>query len=199
MMGSIETTQGDSIDSNSTSVLFVRAARNPRKALIMPWNAPNTYTFDTFVHSHLYFNASPMERTPYTSDTLIDTLHWLHDPLNFLSTGIPQQLCLLQYLARLQTPYTDCLFTTIDIVTYYDWVLFRPWRDCDFDLRVCGSEFREWAAKERALILLEHAYIKESIVRSILHALRASGPVTVVEVESFALQNKGAHAILKQC
>ena len=36
--------------------------------------------------------------TPYTSDTLIDTLHRFRDPLQLLSTCIPQQLSLLHDL-----------------------------------------------------------------------------------------------------
>jgi len=131
--------------------------KTPRRRLLYPLTPPIHIHLIHFSQHHLYLYPTPMERTPYTSHTLVDALHWLNNSLNFLSTGIPQQLCLLQYLARLQTPYTDCLFTTINIVTYYDWVLFRPWRDCDFDLRVCGSESRKGAAKERAALLLDYA------------------------------------------
>jgi len=69
-------------------------------ALHIP-NATNANPYDTIPRnpsSYLYVDATAMERTPYTSDTLVDTLHWLRDSFELLSVCIPQQLCLLQNL-----------------------------------------------------------------------------------------------------
>jgi hypothetical protein len=88
-------------------------------------------------------------RTPHAPDTVVDTLHWLRDPLLLLTTRISEELCLLQYLLLLQTPHADGFLSAIDVVPYYNRVLSWAWGDGHFDLGICGSEFREVVAEER--------------------------------------------------
>lgn len=92
-----------------------------------------------------------MIRTPNTSNTLVDTLHWLRNPLQLLTTCIPEQLRLLQYLLLLEIPNTYSLLSTIDIMPYYDRVSPRPGRNNHLNLGICGGEFRQRIAKEGAL------------------------------------------------
>ena len=82
----------------------------------------------------------PMERRPDTSDTLVDTRHWLLGTLELLPTSLLQQHCLVEYLFRLQVAHTDCLLAAVDVLALDHRVLMRSWRDSNFDLRVCFGE-----------------------------------------------------------
>jgi hypothetical protein len=94
-------------------------------------------------------------RTPYTSDTLVDTLHRLGDPLRYFTTGISQEDRLLQYLLLLQILHADCFVPAIDIVSHDDRVFPRSRRDGHFDLGVRCSEFGQGVANEGAERWLE--------------------------------------------
>lgn len=91
-------------------------------------------------------------RTPHAPDTLVDTLHWLGDPLLLLSTSIPENLRLLQYLLLLQTSHANGSLSAIDVVRYDNRVLSWAWGDGHFDLGVCGSEFCQVIAEEQTRI-----------------------------------------------
>lgn len=72
-------------------------------------------------------------------------------------------------------------------------------RDGDFDLGVGAGEilkvrFEEGAVGERVLVVV----VGESCEGffDVLHALAATGPVAVVEVDALALENEGADAVL---
>lgn len=81
-----------------------------------------------------------MERRPDTSDTLVDTRHRLLGALELLPTSLLEQRRLVEYLFRLEIPHADCLLAAVDVLALDHRVLMRPWRDSDFDLRVCFGE-----------------------------------------------------------
>lgn len=89
-----------------------------------------------------------MVRGPDASDTLIDTRNGLFGALQLLPAGFLEQVRLLQYLFRLEIPNTDGLLASINVVSSDHWVLVRPRRDSDFDLRVCSGEGRKSALQE---------------------------------------------------
>jgi hypothetical protein len=97
-----------------------------------------------------YRYSTTVVRTPDASHTVVDTLHWLRDPLQLLSACIPQQFCLLHYLPGLHIPYADDLVPSVDVVARYHWVLVRSRRNGYLDLGVGGSESRELVLKERS-------------------------------------------------
>lgn len=88
--------------------------------------------------------------TPYTSNTVIDTLDRLRLLAKLLPRCISQQDRLFQDLIFLQVPHADALFSSIDIGPLDDWVF--PWSggDCDFDLGVGGCEAWECVLEEDA-------------------------------------------------
>lgn len=121
-----------------------------------------------------------MERTPNTPNALVQTRNWLSHPLQLLSARIPQQICLL--LDALASQVLDAYrsLLAVDEVGYDDGMPSWPWRDCDFDLWVFPGEGGEVGADEG------------------VHAARGAGPVAVVKVEAFALEDEGTDAILKE-
>lgn len=119
-----------------------------------------------------------MEGGPDTSDALVQTRHRPGHLFQFLAVCFSQQLCLFPHLFIRQVPHTDSFLPAVDVVSYYYWVLAGPWRDCDFDLRVAFREFGKSGFDEG------------------VHATRRAGPVAVMEVKSFALQDECTDAIL---
>lgn len=81
--------------------------------------------------------------TPYTSNTIIDTLDRLLHPPQLLTTRVSQQLCLLLDLVRLKVPYTYSLFSAVDVGSFDDWMSVRSWGDVDFDLGMRSCELWE--------------------------------------------------------
>lgn len=137
----------------------------------------------------------PMERRPDTSDTLVKTGNRLLGALELLPTSLLEQHGLVEDLLRLQIAHADGLLTAVDVLALDDGVLVRSWRDPDFDLRVCFGERGECVFEEGAAGLLEHVlFIPHEEYRgnsgngkkNILHAPRATSPVAVMKVHSFA-------------
>jgi hypothetical protein len=85
--------------------------------------------------------AASVIRTPYASNTLVQTLDGLRDLLQLLPTGISQQLRFLQDLFLLQIPDTYCFLSPVDVMSDDDWMFPWSWRDYHFDLRVRSCEF----------------------------------------------------------
>jgi hypothetical protein len=81
-----------------------------------------------------------VERIPDTPDTLVHTLDWLCDLLQFIAAGVAQEFGLLHDLLFLQAADTDGLFTAVYICALDDGVFSWARRDGDFDLRVCAGE-----------------------------------------------------------
>lgn len=79
------------------------------------------------VSNSSYLILVPMERTPHSSDALVQTAHRLRDSLQFLSIRIAEQYCLAQNLVRVHVPYTNGLFATVDIMSRDDRVFVRTW------------------------------------------------------------------------
>lgn len=80
-------------------------------------------------------------------------------------------------------------------------VVVGAWGDVDFDLGVEGGEGGKGVEEELAGDRERERRVsqKGSGLRGggyVLHALGATGPVTVVEVEAFALEDECAEAIL---
>lgn len=114
---------------------------------------------------------------PDTSDTLVDTCDGLLGALQLLAAGLLQQIRLLEDLLGLEVADTNCLFSSVDVVTLDDGMLVRPWRYADFNLRIGFGEGRKLVFQESN------------------HPARATRPVAVVKVQTLALQNEGAHAV----
>lgn len=110
--------------------------------------------------------------------------------LQLLSVGIPQQLRLLQDLVGRQVPHADGLRSAVNVVSDNDWVLAGTGRDSELDLGVGGREFREKGLDEAAATQLGDASRNYSASSHVLHALGASSPVAVVEVQLLALENE---------
>jgi hypothetical protein len=136
-----------------------------------------------------------MIRTPNTPNTLIDTFHRLRNLPQLLPISIPQQLRLLQHLLLRQIPHTYRFFAAVDVGSFYDWVFAWARGDSDFDLRVCGGEFGERVAEEGTVWFVREDR-REREGKDVLHALGAAGPVAVVEVKAFALQDEGSNTVL---
>lgn len=98
-------------------------------------------------------------RTPDTSNTLVDTLNWLGNPLQLLSARIAQQLCLLQHLFLLQVSHADCLLAAVDVVADYYWVFSWSRGNGHFDLGIRGCELGEGVAEKGAVEVLEGCYV----------------------------------------
>ncbi len=149
----------------------------------------------------LYHQAVAVVRTPHAADALVDAGNGLAQFLVLLAIRVTQPLCLLQYLARLETPHANGPISAIDVVSYDDRVLRRPRGDSDFDLRVLGGKLGEVCLNEGAATTESQTQgwtiiQKRKGWRSLLHALGASGPVAVVKVHPLALQDECPQAIL---
>ena len=143
----------------------------------------NQYASHANIETHcppLYLVSCPVEWTPDASHTLVHTVYGLVHALQLLSTGVPQQFSLLLYQLIRHVPHANNLFSSVDIVASDDGMVVRSGRHRNFDLRIFLGKSGE------------------GVFNECLHASRASGPVAVVEVESFALQDEGADAILLQ-
>lgn len=82
-----------------------------------------------------------MQRAPPSSHTLIQTDHILASDLPVLrSRVLQQQLHFLQYLRRLEIPYTHCFHSAIEVVSLQNGVVVWSWGEVEFDGRVAGSE-----------------------------------------------------------
>lgn len=68
-----------------------------------------------------------MVRGPDASDTVVDTRNGLLGALQLLPASLLQQVCLVEYLFRLEVPHTDSLLASVDVVALDHWVLVRPW------------------------------------------------------------------------
>ena len=91
-----------------------------------------------------------MERTPDTSDTLVQTLDLLGLPLELLAARIAQQQGLLQNLVGLHVAHADGFLLSADVFALQDGVVDGSGRDCDFDLGVGAGEFFEVGLEEVA-------------------------------------------------
>lgn len=71
-----------------------------------------------------------------------------------------------------------------------DGVLAGAGRNGKLDLGVGGGEFREKGLDEAAVTMLEDALVHCLANNHVLHALGASSPIAVVEVQLLALKNE---------
>ena len=109
---------------------------------------------NAFISKALYSDSTTVVWTPDSSDTVVDTLHWLDDLLVRFSTGISQKLCLLNDLPWLQVSDTNCFLAPIDVVAFDDRVLAWTWGNVDFDLGVLPREFGKGGLEEGAAICI---------------------------------------------
>ena len=109
---------------------------------------------NAFISKVLYSDSTTVVWTPDSSDTVVDTLHWLSDLLELLSASIPQELSLLHDLPWLQVSDTNCFLAPIDVVAFDDRVLARTWGNVDFDLGVLPREFGKGGLEEGAAICI---------------------------------------------
>ena len=91
-----------------------------------------------------------MVRRPYAPDGLVDALYRLGDPLVLLTTGIAEQLGLLENFVGLHVANTDGFFAAVDVLSDDDGVLRWSWGDGELDLRVGGGELGEERFDETA-------------------------------------------------
>jgi hypothetical protein len=91
-----------------------------------------------------------VERTPDTSDTLVQTLDLLGLPLELLAARIAQQQGLLQNLVGLHVAHADGFLLSADVFALQDGVVAGSGRDCDFDLGVGAGELFEVGLEEVA-------------------------------------------------
>jgi hypothetical protein len=92
----------------------------------------------------------PVERTPNTSHTLIQTLNRLRNPLQRLSAGVAKQQRFLQNLVGLHVAHANGFLFAADVFAFHDGVAAGSGGDCDFDLRVVAGESCELGLEERA-------------------------------------------------
>lgn len=138
-----------------------------------------------------------MERTPHASDALVQTPHRLRDLLQLLSIRIAQQQRLVQNLIRVHVSHTDGLFAAIDVLAFDDGVFVRTRRYGDFDAGVFFRKCREFGLEEVAVnSVLDMSDSSGDDQEGVLHATTAAGPVAIVKVQAFALEDEGSHAIL---
>jgi hypothetical protein len=109
----------------------------PMQAHMVHLLKPNSYRYSATVI-----------RTPYTSHTLVDTLHRLRNPLQLLPARISQQFRLLQYLSGFEIPYADGFMASVDVVPCYHRMPIASRGYGYFDLGIGGSESREFVADE---------------------------------------------------
>jgi len=83
-----------------------------------------------------------MVRTPYASYTLVDALDRLVHSLQLLTTGVPEQLRLLEDLEGLHIPNADSLLAAVDILANDNGVFSWSGGDGDLDLGMRGRELR---------------------------------------------------------
>ena len=80
-----------------------------------------------------------------------------------------------------------------------DGVLAGTGGNGEFDLGVGGGEFGEERLDEATAhtsASMRHWNCHKAAKRSLLHALRATSPVSIVEVQLLALQDEGTNAVL---
>jgi hypothetical protein len=85
---------------------------------------------------------------PDTSDTVVDTRDGLLGALQLLAAGLLQQFGLLENLFGLKVADTDRLLPSIYVETLNYWMLVRPWRYSDFNLRVGFGKGRKRVFQE---------------------------------------------------
>lgn len=126
------------------------------------------------------FLDSPMHRTPDSSDTLIRADHgFTSDQFILLARVRNQELDFLEDLFFLEIAQTDGLFAAVDVVRFHDGVLVRTGRDAELGAGIFGCEVGEQRRGQERF-----------------HAPTRAGPVAVVEVEAFTLEDEGCQAVL---
>jgi len=98
----------------------------------------------------LDFEAVSMVRTPYASDTLVDTRHRLAVLLGLLSARVPEDLCPLEYLGGIHVLDALGHLLAVDVVADDDGVFPGPGRDGHLDLGVRLGEGGEEGLEEGA-------------------------------------------------
>jgi hypothetical protein len=114
---------------------------------------PSSYNSTYQIPSHsklLNLILLPMERTPDTSHTLIQTLNRLRDSLERLSARIAKQQGFLQNLVGLHVAHADGFLFAADVFAFHDGVAAGSGGDCDFDLGVLAGESLELGFEEGA-------------------------------------------------
>lgn len=91
-----------------------------------------------------------MIRTPYTSDTVVDTVDGLLDLLDLLTARVPQELELLLDFGRLPVLDADGLLLVVDVVADQYWVSSRSWRHGDLDGRIVDGKLGQAGPDEFA-------------------------------------------------
>jgi len=125
-----------------------------------------------------YLVLKPVEWAPHASHTLVQTLDRPAVPLQFLAARVLEQLDFLLDLIGHHVPHRDGFLSSIHIGASDERVSAGSWRDSHLDGGILTSEVLE--------VVLEVG----------IHAPTAAGPVTVVEVQPFTLENERAHPVL---
>lgn len=116
-----------------------------------------------------------MHRTPNSSDTFIRADHGFpSDQFILLARIRNEELDFLEDLLFLEIAQADGLFAAVDVVRFHDGVFVGSGRDTKFRAGVFGGEIGEHRGGQERF-----------------HAPARTGPVAVVEVQAFALEDEG--------